>query len=88
MYSIDRPQSFFLKGHGNVESAMPNQIVLSDVKPDAGEIVLSYCWHPGWTTAPSHVGIEPETNAFEPVPLIRLKSQVPISRLVLRWTGR
>ncbi|MFL5330560.1 MAG: hypothetical protein ACJ8C4_16785 [Gemmataceae bacterium] len=88
MFSIDRPQTYFLKGRGELETASLNQIVLKDVVPEHGEVVLCFCWHPGWTAAPSHVTIESETDAFDPMPLMRLRCGSPITRLVLRWTSQ
>lgn len=87
IFAIDRPHSYFLRGQGKVESSLPNHIVLTDVVPERGEVVLSFCWHPGWRAAPSHVVIEPESNAFDSAPLMRLKMETPISRLVLYWNG-
>ncbi len=59
---------------------------LTDVVPMGGEVVISFCWHPGWSTAPSHIAIEPESSMYDSVPLIRLRLETPVRRLVLRWT--
>jgi hypothetical protein len=77
--------SFVLKGKARVVQADSKAIVLADVVPDAGMLVLSFHYQSGVQVTPSRVRAEPEPDAEDPIPLIRLRVTEPVSRLTLSW---
>lgn len=83
-FVLARSAQYFLRGIGKVEHAGVDEIVLTDVTPELGEVIISFRWHPGWETVPSRVSIEPEMDAYDALPLIRLRMEMPVSRLILR----
>ena len=63
-------------------------VVLSDVAPDGGEVVLSLHHQPGFRAAPSLVLVGADRDAHDPIPMLRLTLPGPVSRLALSWENR
>ena len=84
VYRLDRPHSYFLRGRGRVVAVAPDRVELADVEPDAeGVAVLSLHWIDGWRADPPAT-LKPEPVPPDPVPFVRIESDRPIPRLVLR----
>ncbi len=79
------PGSYVLKGKANWLQADWQHIVLGEVVPEDGKVVLSLHYQSGMRVSPSRVEIERETDPYDPIPFIRLKVPSPVARLVLTW---
>jgi hypothetical protein len=86
LFRIERTTpSYALKGRATVHSIDNQRLVLTDVYPRDGQVVLSLHYHSGLRASPSRVKIEPEKNVHDRVPLVRLRVAGPVSRLTLTW---
>lgn len=81
-------RSYFLKGQGRWISATRQRIVLADVIPEDGKIVLSLHYQSGLMASPNRVQIEREPDPFDPIPFIRLRVPDPVAVLTLTWDER
>jgi hypothetical protein len=80
-----RPRSFALKGKAQLLSANSREIVLTDVVPDDGQLVLSFHYQAGLRASPGRVQVERETDPYDPIPFIRLRVPAPLSQVTLTW---
>lgn len=80
-----RPGSYVLKGKAEWLEADWRRIVLGEVIPEDGKVVLSLHYQSGMTVSPSRVEIEREKDAYDPIPFVRLKVPGPVARLTLTW---
>lgn len=85
LFRIDRTPSFVLRGQADLISATPDGIVLGNLRPDDGQVVLSFHFHSHWEAIPSRIGVEREMDSRDPIPLVRLALDGPVSRVVLRY---
>jgi hypothetical protein len=87
LIALDRTPSYFLTGSGTVAQADARRVVLTDVTPDAnGEVTLSFHHLPGLRFAPSSVTQTTGTkDAYDPTPMLRLKTDATLSRVVIAW---
>jgi hypothetical protein len=63
-------------------------VVLEDVVPEDGIVVLSLHYQAGLRVSPSRVRLEREPDAFDPIPFLRLRVAGPVARLTLAWEER
>lgn len=84
LFAINRDHRFVLRGRGQCSFVSHNQVVLSNLVPEQGEVLLSLRYHPGLSAGPGRLAVEPETDPYDPFPLIRIKLDRPMSRLILR----
>jgi hypothetical protein len=80
-----RPRSFALKGQARLLSANSQSIVLADLVPEDGQLVLSFHYQAGLRATPGRVQVERETDPFDPIPFIRLRVPGPLSQVTLTW---
>jgi hypothetical protein len=85
IFDIRRPYSFVLKGQARQFEADVRRVTMSDVIPDAGEVVLSLHYQDGWRARPGCVRVERELDPFDPIPFIRLRMPGPVGRVTLTW---
>lgn len=78
-------QSIALVGSARIISADTGQIILADVIPSRGLVVLSLHYQTGLVASPGRVEVERELDFRDPIPLIRLRMDEPATRLQLRW---
>src|SRR5262249_29341771 len=60
LFAVKRPLSFTLKGQARWLSADAERIVLADVVPENGEVVLSLHFQEGLRASPGRVQVEPD----------------------------
>ena len=84
VYEVDRDGTFFLRGRGRVEAG-PDRIVLSDLQPDDGVVVLSYHWM-RYLRADPAAELEQTFFLNDPVGFILLRN--PPERLVISTSHR
>jgi hypothetical protein len=77
--------SVALQGRARLLQADSHHITLADVLPEDGRVVLSLHYQAGLRASPRRVQIEKEPDARDPIPLIRLRMQEPVSRVTLMW---
>lgn len=70
IYEVLRKPSFFLKGSGHVQADY-NRIVLSDLQPENGEIILSYHWMQ-YLVTDSGVPVERVQFGGDPIGFIKI----------------
>lgn len=80
--------SFILKGQAQLVRADRERIVLADVVPENGQIVLSLHYQTGWRVTPGRVRVEGELDPHDPASLIRLCVPGPVTRISLTWQPR
>jgi hypothetical protein len=88
LFRIERSLSFALKGHARWLSADAQRIVLADVVPENGEVVLSLHFHEGLRASPGRVVVERnerDRDIDDPIDFVRLRLAAPAARLTLIW---
>jgi hypothetical protein len=85
LFTLHRERSFVLKGQGRWLQADCAYIVLGDVVPEDGKVVLSLHYQAGMQVFPSQVQIEKDPDPLDPVPFVRLRVPSPVARVILKW---
>jgi hypothetical protein len=88
LFRVRREPSFTLAGSAKLLAADANQIVLGDVTPSDGRVVLSLHYQSGMTVAPGRVAVEAELDPQDPIPFVRLRLDEPAARVTLTWERR
>ena len=83
-----RQFSFALTGSAHVYQADSRHIVLEDVKPVDGQVLLSFHYQAGLRVTPSRVQLEGARDSLDPIPLIRLVVKEPVARVTITWDRR
>jgi hypothetical protein len=77
--------SVALRGQARLIAADWRHIILADVVPEDGKVVLSLHYQAGLRVSPSRVQIEKEPDPRDPIPLVRLRVPDPVARLTVTW---
>ncbi len=77
--------SIALKGQARLLHADSHHITLGDVVPENGRVVLSLHYQAGLRASPARVEVEPQPDAHDSVPFVRLRVASPVARVTLRW---
>jgi hypothetical protein len=85
LYPLRRPASYVLKGTARWLQADSRYVILGDVVPEDGVIVLSLHYQTGLRVMPDLVQPERDPDPTDPTPFLRLRMPGPITRLVLSW---
>jgi hypothetical protein len=88
VFALDRPRSFVLSGSATWEEAGPNQVILSNVVPDAaGNVELSLHDVPGLRVYPSYIKLvsAPDIPGGDPINHVKLLMPGPAPRVTLVW---
>jgi hypothetical protein len=85
LFRVRRQPSFALTGTARLLSADAGGIVLADVTPRDGKVVLSLHFQTGLSAAPARVTVEPEIDPLDPIPFVRLRLEEPVARVTLTW---
>lgn len=85
LLAVRRPATFVIKGKARLIQADARRIVLAEVEPDDGELVLSFHYQDGFQITPCPGRAERVMDAHDPIPLLRLKLPGPYLRLTLTW---
>jgi hypothetical protein len=88
LFAIDRQVSYALVGKARWLQADPQGIVLGDVVPVQGRVVISMHYQAGLRASPARVRVEPELDPHDPIPLVRLVVDDPVARVTLTWEKR
>ncbi len=85
LFALKRQPTFALHGSARWQSADANRIVLTDVKPEAGNVVLSMHYQAGMRVAPSRIKIRRNTDADDPIAFVRLEMDDPAPVVTITW---
>jgi hypothetical protein len=87
LFRLRREPSFVLKGEARWLQADRRRILLGDVVPVDGKVVLSLHYQAGMVCSPSRVRVEPDPDpdGKDLVPFVRLRVPGPVTRLTLMW---
>lgn len=76
---------YITRGQAQIVAMNSQHIVLADVAPEGGEVILNLHYIAGLRSAPSRVAVEREPCGHDPIGFIRLKMTSPVPRLTLTW---
>jgi hypothetical protein len=85
LFALKRSASFALRGAARWASADAGRVVLTDVTPADGEVVLSLHYQAGLRASPSRVRVERHPDPRDPLPLVRLAVDEPAPVVTLTW---
>jgi hypothetical protein len=85
LFSLRRKPAFALRGAAHWQSADSNRIVLTDVKPEGGSVVLSLHYQAGMRVAPSRIKIDHQPDPDDPIPFVRLLLDEPAPVVTIIW---
>jgi hypothetical protein len=85
LMSLDRAASYVLKGKASISQFDSDRIVLSNVEPEDGVVVLSLHYQAGFHISPRQVRAEREPDADDPIPRLRLRIPNSVRRITLTW---
>jgi len=85
IFSLPDQTGLAIVGNAKVVQMGSDKVTLADVVPENGSVVLSLHYQRGMKVRPGRVKVERELDSHDPIPLIRLKSDEPVSRLELEW---
>lgn len=88
LFTLQRPRSYILKGQARLLRADSEHIILADVIPEDGQVILSMHYQTGLHVSPARLRIEREPDANDPIPFIRLRVPGPATRVTLTWRDR
>jgi hypothetical protein len=87
LFRLQRPLTFALRGQAQWLRADCQRIILGDVVPENGEVVLSLHYQAGMKASPQRVQIERDIDKQDPIPFVRLRVLEPVARITLTWEG-
>jgi hypothetical protein len=85
LFTLKRKPTFALHGSARWQSADANRIVLADVKPQDGNVVLSVHFQAGMRVAPSRVKIRRHIDADDPIAFVLLELDEPAPVVTITW---
>jgi hypothetical protein len=88
LFALKRTSSYALHGAAQWRSADAGRIVLTDVRPENGKVVLSLHYQTGLRATPSRVRVEREVCSDDAAGLVRLVMDGPVPVVTLTWENR
>jgi hypothetical protein len=85
LFEVRRTPHFALKGHAELLEADGQHIMLGNVIPQNGEVVISLHYHAGMRASPGRVQIERAKTGDSSIDFVRLRLAVPAARVTLSW---
>jgi hypothetical protein len=85
VFKLPGEDGLAILGQARVLEMSSGKITLADVVPDKGTVVLSLHYQKGLKTRPARVKVERELDSRDPIPLLRLRLDEPVSRLEIEW---
>lgn len=82
-FAFDRKHRYVLKGAAQWAVDPDGGIRLTDVIPEAGEIVLSLRYHSAWRISPSTAILDLEVDPYDTWPIVRIRMNGPLDELSL-----
>jgi hypothetical protein len=89
LFRVRRRPAYALVGTAHVRQADAQRIVLGDVVPQQGQVILCMHYQKGMKANPSRVRVEGvELTGYDPVMFVRLRLDDPASRVTITWEKR
>jgi hypothetical protein len=88
LFALKRQPSYALVGTAVWRRADPDRIVLDDVVPQDGEVILSLHYQTGLRASPSRVEVERHFDPNDTIAFVRLRLAEPAARVTLTWQRR
>ena len=88
LFTLRRKPAFALHGSAHWQSADANRIILTDVKPQEGVVLLSLHYQAGLRVAPGRIKIWPAPDPRDPIPFVRLTLDEPAPVVTITWDKR
>lgn len=85
LFRVRRSPSYALKGRAAVQRADSEYIILRDVTPVDGEVVLSWHYQHGLRASPGRVQVERAPSGDDPIGFVRLRLANAAVRVTLTW---
>ncbi len=85
LFDLPRPTSYVLVGKGAVEQVNHRGVILRDLQPVDGVVVLSFHYYARMVPSNDRVTVGRLKHGLSSVPLVRLSLPEPVSRLTLYW---
>jgi hypothetical protein len=85
LFEVERTPTYALKGQAEVLSADGQKIMLRNVVPHNGEVVLSMHYQAGMRASPSRVKLERATSGEDQIGFVRLRLAVEAGFVTLTW---
>jgi hypothetical protein len=85
IFELSRSMGYFLRGRGRVVHADDRGVILADLEPEDGAVLVAFHFHAGAKTSSDRVAVEAFRDSDDPVPLLRLRLAKPIARLAVTW---
>jgi hypothetical protein len=88
LYIVKRQPNYALAGSARWDRASTDHIILYDVVPQDGVVVLSLHYQTGLRATPSRVRLERELDSRDAIPFVRLRVDEPVARVTITWRRR
>ncbi len=82
-FAFDRKHLYVLKGSAQWAVGSNGGIQLTDVIPEAGEVVLSLRYHSAWQIKPTTAILDLEVDPYDTWPIVRIRLNHPVDGLTL-----
>jgi len=88
LFRIRRQYSYARIGTAQLLHADAQRIVLGDVTPKKGRVVLCFHYQSGMRVTPGRIRLEPDRNSSDTIPLVRLLLEDSAARVTITWQKR
>jgi hypothetical protein len=88
LFRMRRTHSYALIGSAQLLQADAQRIVLADVTPCKGRVVLSLHYQTGMRVSPGRIQLDQDRNSPDEIPFVRLLLEDPASRVTITWEKR
>ena len=88
LFRIRRQHSYALTGSAQWLLADVQRVVLGDVIPYKGRVVLSLHYQTGMRVTPGRIQLEADQTSPDAIPLVRLLLDDPAARVTITWQKR
>jgi len=88
LFRIRRQHSYARIGTAQMLHADAQRIVLGDVTPQKGRVVLCFHYQSGMRVTPGRIRLEPDRNSSDTIPLVRLLLEESAARVTITWEKR
>jgi hypothetical protein len=85
LFEVKRVPNFAIKGEAELLEADGQYIMLGNVVPRDGEVIISLHYQAGMRASPGRVQVERAKSGDDPIGFVRLRLAVPAARVTLSW---
>jgi hypothetical protein len=85
LFEVKRTPNFALKGEADFLESDGHSIILGNVVPHNGEVIISLHYQASMRASPGRVQVERAKTGDDPIGFVRLRLVVPAARVTLSW---